>query len=102
MILLLCLGFIHRIPDPYNAISLLGEKSEIIIFEWKTLKFGPHDQPLYFSQKPIDEEDYHGTEYWILSFSALESILKRVGFKYFYKIDDPSYRRANISCWEKA
>tara|TARA_B100000242_G_scaffold294391_1_gene277092 strand:- start:5840 stop:6652 length:813 start_codon:yes stop_codon:yes gene_type:complete len=98
----LCLGFVHRIPDPYLAVSLLGQKSEIIIFEWKTLKFGPHDQPFaYFSQKPIDKEDYYATEYWILSFTALESILKRVGFKYFYRIDDPSYNRAILVAGKK-
>tara|TARA_B100000212_G_C27328229_1_gene513358 strand:+ start:339 stop:1151 length:813 start_codon:yes stop_codon:yes gene_type:complete len=98
----LCLGFIHRIPDPYMAISLLSQKTEFIIFEWKTLKFGPHDQPFaYFSQKPIDKEDYHGTEYWILSFSALESILKRLGFKHFYRIDDPSFNRAILVAGKK-
>jgi SAM-dependent methyltransferase len=93
--LCLCLGFIHRVPDPYSAVAAIGERADIIIFEWKALKFGPHDDAFaYFSPKPIDDLDYYGTEYWLLSYTALERILQRVGFKYFHRIDDPTQRRA--------
>lgn len=91
----LCLGFIHRIPDPVSAIFSIGEKSNMIIFEWKALKHGQHNNSFaYFSKKPIDEIDYYGTEYWLLSYDALETILKRIGFIYFHRIDDPNQRRA--------
>jgi SAM-dependent methyltransferase len=91
----LCLGFIHRIPDPFRAVSLLASKSDIIIFEWKALKFGSHDESFaFFSTKDIDHEDYYGTEYWLLSYKALERILVRSGFKNFHRIDDPRQRRA--------
>ena len=93
--LCLCLGFIHRVPDPFTAIKNLVDKSDLIIFEWKALKFGPHDEAFaFFSPNPINESDYYGTEYWRLSYSAVESILKRLGMKYFYRIDDPNHRRA--------
>jgi SAM-dependent methyltransferase len=93
--LCLCLGFIHRVPDPFRAVKAISEHTNMIIFEWKALKFGPHDEPFaYFSPKPEDLEDYYGTEYWLLSFAALERILQRLGFKYFYRIDDPSQKRA--------
>jgi SAM-dependent methyltransferase len=93
--LCLCLGFIHRVPDPFSAIAALGDRTDMIIFEWKALKFGPHDEAFaYFSPKPVDEADYYGTEYWLLSYAALERILERVGFKYFHRIDDPRQRRA--------
>jgi len=93
--LCLCLGFIHRVPDPFSAIAALGDRADMIIFEWKALKFGPHDDAFaYFSPKPIDEADYYGTEYWLLSYAAIERILQRVGFKHFHRIDDPRQRRA--------
>lgn len=91
----LCLGFIHRIPDPFRAVSLLAKKANIIIFEWKALKFGSHDESFaFFSTKGIDNNDYYGTEYWLLSYKALERILERSGFKNFHRIDDPRQRRA--------
>jgi SAM-dependent methyltransferase len=93
--LCLCLGFIHRVPDPFTAIAALGDRADMIIFEWKALKFGPHDDAFaYFSPKPIDQTDYFGTEYWLLSYAALERILQRIGFKHFHRIDDPWQRRA--------
>ncbi len=92
--LCLCLGFIHRVPDPFSAIAALGDRADMIIFEWKALKFGPHDDAFaYFSPKPVDEGDFYGTEYWLLSYAALERILRRIGFKHFHRIDDPRQRR---------
>ena len=100
--LCLCLGFIHRVPDPFTAIKNLVDKSDLIIFEWKALKSGPHDEAFaYFSPYPINESDYYGTEYWRLSYPALESILKRLGMKYFYRIDDPNQRRAILVAGKK-
>lgn len=89
----LCMGFIHRIPDPYTAIKAISTKTDTILFEWKALKEGPHDESYaFFSHKDIDREDYYGTEYWLLSYTSLEVILKRFGFKYFYRLDDPRNR----------
>ncbi len=93
--LCLCLGFIHRVPDPYRAVAAIAARVDMIVFEWKALKFGPHDEAFaYFSQKGIDTRDYFGTEFWLLSYTALESILRRLGFRHFHRIDDPRQRRA--------
>lgn len=93
--LCLCLGFVHRIPDPYTALAALADRSDMILFEWKALKFGPHDDAFaYFSPKPIEQQDYYGTEYWLLSYAALERIVQRFGFQHFHRIDDPTQRRA--------
>lgn len=90
-----CMGFLHRIPDPFRAVASIANKTDMILFEWKALKHGPHDEPFaYFSQKGIDQKDFYGTEYWLLSYAALESVLRRVGFNYFYRVDDPRQRRA--------
>lgn len=93
--LCLCLGFIHRVPDPYRALASLADRSDMIILEWKALKHGPHDDAFaYFSPKGVDRDDYYGTEYWLLSYSAVERILKMQGFNHFHRIDDPRQRRA--------
>jgi SAM-dependent methyltransferase len=93
--LCLCMGFVHRIPDPFTAMARLAEKTDLILLEWKALKFGPHDEPFaYFSPKGVDEKDFYGTEYWLLSYAALESILRRLGFTRFHRVDDPTQRRA--------
>lgn len=91
----LCMGFLHRIPDPYTALAALAAKTDLILLEWKALKFGPHDDAFaYFSPKAVDHDDYYGTEYWLLSYPAVERILRRLGFKHFYRVDDPRQRRA--------
>tara|TARA_B100000963_G_scaffold356369_1_gene376337 strand:+ start:986 stop:1807 length:822 start_codon:yes stop_codon:yes gene_type:complete len=93
--LCICMGFLHRVPDPFLAIAAISSLTDTILFEWKSLKHGLHDEPYaYFSQKGTDKVDYYGTEYWLLSYAALESILKRKGFNYFYRIDDPRQRRS--------
>lgn len=91
----LCMGFLHRIPDPYRALESLSSKADLILFEWKSLKFGPHNDTFaYFSEKSINKSDFYGTEYWLLSYATLESILRRFGFFKFYRLDDPSQRRS--------
>ena len=93
--LCLCLGFLHRVPDPFTALERLAGKAEIIVFEWKALKFGPHDDAFaYFSPKGIDEADRYGTEYWLLSYAAVERMMRRLGFGHFHRVDDPRQRRA--------
>ena len=67
----------------------------MIIFEWKALKHGPHDDAFaYLSPKDIDKDDFYGTEYWLLSYATVERILIRQGFQYFHRVDDPRQRRA--------
>jgi tRNA (mo5U34)-methyltransferase len=91
----LCLGFLHRIPDPFTAMSRLAARSDIIVFEWKTLKFGPHDEPFaYYTPGHYIRDDYYGTQFWVMSFRCVEEIMRRLGFDRFHKIDDPSHRRA--------
>ena len=90
-----CLGVIHRVPDPVSALAAVTAKSDMILLEWRALKFGPHDDAFaYFTAKPIDRQDYYGTEYWLPSFAAVERILSRFGFTYFHRIDDSRQRRA--------
>lgn len=93
--LCLCLGVLHRVPDPFRALAALAAKTAMLLLEWKALKFGPHDDAFaYFSPKGIDERDFYGTEYWLLSYAAVERMLRRLGFTRFHRVDDPTQRRA--------
>jgi tRNA (mo5U34)-methyltransferase len=93
--LCLCMGVLHRVPDPFSLVARLVEQSGLILFEWKALKFGPHDEPFaYFSETGVDQKDYYGTEYWLPSFAAVENMLRRLGVTRFHRVDDPSQRRA--------
>ena len=90
-----CLGVIHRVPDPVSALTAIARKADMLVLEWKALKFGPHDEAFaYFTAKPVDEQDFYGTEYWLPSFAAVERILTRLGFTHFHRVDDSGQRRA--------
>jgi SAM-dependent methyltransferase len=90
-----CLGVIHRVPDPVSALSAIAKKADMLVLEWKALKFGPHDEAFaYFTAKPVDEQDFYGTEYWLPSFAAVERILARLGFTHFHRVDESGQRRA--------
>ena len=68
--------------------------SKTIFVEWKVLKHGAQSQPIaYFSDKSINQSDFYGTEYWLLSFATLKSIFRRLGFENFAVVDDPSQKR---------
>lgn len=93
--LCLCLGFLHRVPDPFIAISRLAGKANLLLLEWKVLKFGPHDEPFaYFSARRDDAADSFSKQYWLLSYAAVEAMLDCLGFGFFHRIDDPKQRRA--------
>lgn len=91
----LCAGFLHRIPDPFSALQKLSQKSKIILFEWKSLKHGPHHEPYaYFSDVIVTNCDLYSQPFWLISYACLEAMLRRLNFNYFYRIDDPSQRRS--------
>jgi SAM-dependent methyltransferase len=91
----LCMGFLHRIPDPFTALKRLTEKANIILFEWKALKFGPHHESFaFYTPGGFEAEDFYGTPYWIMSYKCVESMLSRLGYDRFFRVDDPSQKRA--------
>jgi SAM-dependent methyltransferase len=93
--LALCLGVLHLVPDLFRALAALVAKMDLLLLEWKALKFGPHDEAFaYFSPKGVDESDFYGTEFWLLIHATVERMLRRLGFSRFHRIDNPSQRRA--------
>ncbi|MBE2241745.1 MAG: methyltransferase domain-containing protein [Burkholderiaceae bacterium] len=104
----LCLGLLHRLPDPFNFISTMAEKAENILFEWKTIpaKLLNHDIPwayhrpgglyewhnasLNFEERAVAAKGRAGggidrASYWYMSYAAVEAICQRAGFGYFIR-----------------
>lgn len=93
----LCLGFLHRIPYPYEAIQKLTSISDMILIEWKSLKEGSFDLPImkYCGGKNKDSNQYSGL-YWLPSTQCVLDILKELGFKHNLVIDNSPWRRTII------
>ena len=93
----LCLGFLHRVPDPISAISKLAEMGDILIFEWKAHPIGTPNYPsAVFTQQPVNQADTYGTEYWLLSVDAVKAILSRYGFNKTYLLKNSGSKREII------
>lgn len=93
----LCLGFLHRVPDPISAIAKLAAMGDTLIFEWKAQFAGaPHFASASFTEQTINETDTYGTEYWLLSVDAVRSILARYGFNNTYLLTNPGGKREII------
>lgn len=93
----LCLGFLHRVPDPISAISKLATMGNILIFEWKAHPTGTPNYPsAVFTQQPINQADNYGTEYWLPSVDAVKAILSRYGFNKTYLLKNPGSKREII------
>lgn len=93
----LCLGFLHRIPDPITAIAKLASMGNILILEWKAHPIGTPNYPSsVFTQQPVNEADTYGTEYWLLSVDAVKAILFRYGFEKTYLLKNPGSKREII------
>ena len=90
----LCLGFLHRVPDPISVIKTMSELADCVVFEWKAqYASGRHPAMAAFTTQSINETDYYGTEYWLLSVDALRAICKRYGFDHAYLLPNPAGRR---------
>jgi len=92
--LTLCLGVLHRVPDPHGIIQTLTRISSMILFEWKCLKEGSYYLPVMkYAQGGYVEKDIYSTPYWLPSIKCIEQILNRHGFRYQFIHDDSRWRR---------
>lgn len=90
----LCLGFLHRVPEIYTGIKNLTDISDIILFEWKASTYEALPVVEFRGGKSKDENEYSRL-YWAPSISFLVEILKSLGFKYNFPIEDQTkWRRA--------
>lgn len=67
-------------------ILLLGRQIGNWISSHQVLKLRKLPDEYRSRQKLLCEEDYYGTEYWLLRYAALEKILSSQGFIYFHRM----------------
>lgn len=90
----LCLGFLHRIPDPISVVKTMCDLADCVVFEWKAqYAAGPNLPSAMFSTQSVNEKDQFGTEYWLLSVDVLKKILKRYGFDHTYLMHKTNGKR---------
>lgn len=95
--LVLCLGFLHRIPYPYQAIRRLAEMSDVILFEWKSLREGSFDLPVMkFCGGLSKDSNEYSALYWLPSVQCVLDMLKSLGFAHSFVVDDSAWRRTVI------
>tara|TARA_B100002052_G_scaffold298289_1_gene331337 strand:- start:1685 stop:2248 length:564 start_codon:yes stop_codon:yes gene_type:complete len=86
--LVLCLGFLHRIPSPYDFLKLIQKNTESIIFEWKSPPDeAPHSLKLWWDGVNEEENNY-SKAYYRISINAVITILREFGFINFRVHDD--------------
>jgi hypothetical protein len=90
----LCMGFLHRVPEVYTAIKILTSLSDTILFEWKASKHDAAPTMEFRGAKGKGGNEYSKL-YWAPSISFVVEILKSFGFTYNYAIEDRTkWRRA--------
>lgn len=100
---ILAWGFLHRIPDPFTALSLMGSLCDSISLEWRmpALLFPPGfcgatcGQPAVGERTPAAKAGKTGeawsaetavsdaAEYWRLNIGAVNAMLRPSGFGHF-------------------
>jgi SAM-dependent methyltransferase len=95
--LILCTGFIHRIPDPYSLLEKLSKMSSTILVEFKAFQEFAYDRPyLVFDGKRSDPNDPYSTCYFIPSVKAVVKMLEYIGLENFAVLSKPTDRRVML------
>ena len=100
--LILCMGFIHRVPDPFTVLSKLARLGRVLLLEFKAFKEYAYDRPyLMFDGRRSDSNDPFSTCYFIPSARAVVEMLKELGFKHYGITGDPKSRRVMMVASKK-
>jgi SAM-dependent methyltransferase len=95
--LILCTGFIHRVPDPYSLLEKLSEMSSTLLVEFKAVQESAYDRSyLVFDGKRSDPNDPYSTCYFIPSVKAVVKMLKNIGMDNFAILSRPTDRRVML------
>ena len=92
-----CLGFLHRYPDPYGLLKKLATISDCIVLEWKLPRSVEYEFPVMtFATGHIHGIDEYNISYWHPTFECVMAILRRFGFNHHYPIDDGINKRVAL------
>ena len=88
--LALCLGMLHRVPDPYRLLATVGRLADTVILEWSGIN--TDDPIMRFWGGGFKTYDVHNTGYWRPSRACVKQILQRHGYNYFHDIEAKCHR----------
>ena len=95
--LVLCMGFIHRVPDPFALLSKLVPLSDSFLLEFKAFPEYAHDRPyLMFDGRRSDPEDPYTTCYFVPSVRAVVKMIRELDVEYYGIIGNPKSQRVMI------
>ena len=98
----LCLGFLHRFPDPYGLLTKLATIADIIVLEWKMPRGADYGLPVMtFATGNIYGIDKFNVSYFYPTFQCVMAIMKRLGFDNHYPIDDGINKRVAMISTKK-
>lgn len=86
----LCLGLVHRVPDPYVLLAMVSELTDSVILEWSGII--SHEPIMRFWGGGFKSYDAYNSGYWQPSRVCVKQILERHGFRHFYDIEADSDR----------
>jgi tRNA (mo5U34)-methyltransferase len=92
--LALCLGFLHRVPNPYAVLETLASMADLIVLEWKAFPLGSLRQPLLAYDGRVSlADDAHSRAYFRPSVASVVSILADCGVRHHRLVDrGPGHR----------
>lgn len=95
--LVICMGFIHRVPDPYTLLSILAPLSDTFLLEFKAFQEYAYDRPyLMFDGRRSDPGDQWSICYFIPSVRAVLTMLEQLKIEHSGIIGDPTSRRVML------
>jgi len=91
---ILCLGLLHRVPDPFGLIGQLARLGDTAILEWVGLE---SDEPVMkFWTRGDKQYDVHNSGYWKISRQCVREMAWRCGFRTHCDIPDIGSRAAML------
>ena len=100
--LVLCMGFIHRVPDPFAILSKLAGITNTLLLEFKAFVEYAYDRPyLMFDGRQSDPEDPFSICYFVPSARAVVEVLKKLGVAHYGIIGEPKARRVMLVASKK-
>ena len=90
-----CLGLLHRVPNPYGLIEMLAAISNLVVLEWKV---HPEDDPFLptarFSGDLSVADDPFSRAYFLPTMECVRALLRANDLPWHYAVSGPRSRRA--------
>jgi len=93
----LCMGFLHRVQSPLSVVEVLAEISNVVLWEWKSLRESSHGLPImkFSGVRSIPSDDY-SVAYFLPSVICVVEMVKYYGFHHIFVVDESKTNRAIV------